>query len=129
MTRPCLVKSSTVNDNCQGRTDTLHVYSLKEILAEKLCALLGRTEPRDLYDIHYMLAHGLVDVEAVSLGLEEKMGRKEVDPAALADVLERKKETFRRLWEPQLAGQMPDLPHLDEVIRETNRWLRQGGLV
>lgn len=115
--------------DCQGRTDTLHVYSLKEILAEKLCALLGRTEPRDLYDIHYMLAHGLVDVEAVSLGLEEKMGRKEVDPAALADVLERKKETFRRLWEPQLAGQMPDLPHLDEVIRETNRWLRQGGLV
>ena len=47
----------------------------------------------------------------------------------LGDVLERKQNTLRRLWEPRLRGQMPDLPHLDTVIRETNRWLRQSGLV
>ena len=27
-------------------------YALEEISTEKLCALMGRTEPRDLYDIH-----------------------------------------------------------------------------
>jgi hypothetical protein len=37
--------------------------------------------------------------------------------------------TFHRLWELRLRGQMSDLPHLDGVIRETNRWLRQSGLV
>ncbi len=115
--------------DCRGRAETLHVYSPEEILAEKLCALLGRTEPRDLYDVHYMFTHRLADAEAVSYRLGEKMAYKELDPAALADVLTRKQDTFRRLWEPRLRGQMPDLPHLDTVIRETNRWLRQSGLV
>ncbi len=32
------------------------VYSLEEILTEKLCALAGRTEPRDLFDTHFLLA-------------------------------------------------------------------------
>ena len=36
--------------DCQERTETLLVYSLEEMLAEKLCTVLGRTEPRDLYD-------------------------------------------------------------------------------
>jgi predicted nucleotidyltransferase component of viral defense system len=114
--------------DCQDRDETLRVYSVEEILAEKLCALLGRTEPRDLYDVHYLLAHGLADAEAVSFRLGEKMAHKGLDPATLADTLARKRATFQRLWEPRLRGQMPDLPHLDAVIRETNRWLRQSGL-
>jgi hypothetical protein len=77
----------------------------------------------------YMLAHRLADAEAVSFRLDEKMAHKGLDPTALGDVLARKQSTFSRLWEPRLRGQMPDLPHLDAVIRETNRWLRQGGLV
>jgi len=115
--------------DCRGRAETLRVYSPEEILAEKLCALLGRTEPRDLYDVHYILVHRLADAEAVSFQLNEKMAHKGLDPAALDDVLARKQGTFESLWEPRLRGQMPDLPHLDTVIRETNRWLRQSGLV
>jgi predicted nucleotidyltransferase component of viral defense system len=42
-------------DDCRSRNQTLRVYSPEEIRAEKLCALLGRTEPRDLYDVHYIL--------------------------------------------------------------------------
>lgn len=114
--------------DCRGRAEALHVYSPEEILTEKLCALLGRTEPRDLYDVHYLLAHGLADAEVVSLRLGEKAAHKGVDPAALGDVFARKQDTFQRLWEPRLRGQIPDLPHLDTVIRETNRWLRQAGL-
>ena len=114
--------------DCKGRAETLQVYSPEEILSEKLCALLGRTEPRDLYDVHYMLAHGLADAEDVAFRLGDKMARKGVDLTELGDVLTRKQDTFQRLWEPRLRGQMPDLPHLDTVIRETNRWLRQGGL-
>jgi predicted nucleotidyltransferase component of viral defense system len=114
--------------DCRGRAETLYVYSPEEILAEKLCALVARTEPRDLYDVHYLFTHRLVDAEAVSFRLAEKMFHKELDPAALSDVLVRKQDTLRRLWEPRLRGQMPDLPHLDTVIRETNRWLRQNGL-
>ena len=115
--------------DCQGRTETLWVYAPEEIMAEKLCALLGRTEPRDLYDVHYLLAHSLVDAEGVSLRLAEKMAHKGLAPGALSDVLARKEDTFSRLWEPRLRGQMPELPHPDTVIREANRWLRRSELV
>ncbi len=46
----------------------------------------------------------MVDAEAVSFRLGEKMAHKGVDPAALGDVLVRKQGTFRRLWEPRLRG-------------------------
>ena len=115
--------------DCQSRSQTLRVYSPEEILAEKLCALLGRTEPRDLYDVHYILAHDLADAQAVAYRIDAKMAHNRVNRAELGSVLARKQETLRRLWEPRLQGQMPDLPHLDTVIRETNRWLRQAGLV
>jgi len=65
----------------------------------------------------------------VSYRMDAKMAHNRVNRAELGSVLARKEETLRRLWEPRLQGQMPDLPHLDTVIRETNRWLRQAGLV
>lgn len=114
--------------DCRLRDQTLRVYSTEEILAEKLCALLGRTEPRDLYDVHFILEHDLADAQAVSQRLDDKMARNKVNRTDLAGVLIRKQETLRRLWAPRLQGQMPDLPHLDSVIRETNRWLRKSGL-
>jgi predicted nucleotidyltransferase component of viral defense system len=115
--------------DCRTRNQTLLVYSAEEILAEKLCALLGRTEPRDLYDVHYILEHDLADARAVSYRIDEKMARKKVDRSELGDVLARKQSTLHGLWAPRLQGQTPDLPQLDTVIRETNRWLRQTGLV
>ena len=111
--------------DCKQRVETLHCYSPEEILVEKLCALLGRTEPRDLYDIHYLLTHQLVDFETVSIHFNDKMEHKGLNPAHLDNVLERKSATLSRLWEPRLQGQMPDLPHIEAVIRETDRWLRQ----
>jgi predicted nucleotidyltransferase component of viral defense system len=115
--------------DCRSRNQTLRVYAPEEILAEKLCALLGRTKPRDLYDVHYILEHSLADARAVGQRVDEKMAHNNVARSELENVLARKQETFRKLWEPRLQGQMPDLPHLDAVIRETNRWLRQAGLI
>ena len=115
--------------DCRSRNQTLRAYSPEEILAEKLCALLGRTEPRDLFDVHYILAHDLADAQAVSHRIDAKMAHNKVKRGELGSALARKEEALRRLWEPRLQGQMPGLPHLDSVIRQTNRWLRQAGLV
>ncbi len=111
--------------DCKQRVETLYCYSPEEILAEKLCALLGRTEPRDLYDIYYLLTYQLVDFESVSIRLNGKMEHKGLNPANLGNVLERKSATLSRLWELRLQGQMPELPHIEAVIRETDRWLRR----
>ena len=115
----------TPYSDCQQRVETLHCYALEEILAEKMSALLGRSEPRDLFDIYYLLTQHLVDFENVSIHLKAKMEHRGLNPTDLITVLERKSGVLSRLWEPRLQGQMADLPHIDAVIRETNRWLRQ----
>lgn len=119
----------TPYSDCRNRSETLQAYSMEEILAEKLCALIGRTEPRDLYDIHYILMHQLANTDSVSYYLPDKMNHKGVDHSALENVLTRKQSKLKRSWPRRLRGHMTDLPHFETVVRETNRWLRQSGLV
>jgi len=111
--------------DCQGRSAELMVYSLEEILAEKLRSLLTRTEPRDLYDVHYLLTNQLVDIESVVFGAKPKFDAKGFDVSDLRTILTRRQRTFSQLWLPRLQGQMPDIPPLDRVIRETNRILQR----
>jgi hypothetical protein len=39
---------------------------MEKILVEKLRSLLTHSEPRDLYDVHYLLTNQMVDVEQLS---------------------------------------------------------------
>lgn len=64
----------------------LRVDTRREIAANKVCALLGRTAPRDLFDLKLLLEQELT-VEAILADAAEKDGA--VDPASLAWVLER----------------------------------------
>jgi hypothetical protein len=55
---------------------------------------------------------------------------KKLAVAELKEVLVRKQGSLSRLWEPRLRGQLlDDLPHVEAVIRETNRLLRQEGII
>jgi uncharacterized protein len=111
--------------DCQARQAVLTVYSMKEILIEKLRSLLTRTEPRDLYDIHYILTNQMIDVEKVSFHAAPKFEAKGLVVGDLRTVLERRRATFQQLWARRLNGQMPDIPDLEMVIRETNRILQR----
>ena len=115
----------TSYSDCQGRSAELMVYSQEEILAEKLRSLLTRTEPRDLYDVHYLLTNQLVDIERVVFGVKPKFDAKGFDVSDLRTILTRRQQTFNQLWLPRLRGQMPDIPPLDGVTRETNRILQR----
>lgn len=104
---------------------TIMVYSLEEVLTEKLCALIGRTEPRDLYDTLYLFETGQVGCPAVAIAFPGKAKTKEVDPRRLSKILTAKKATIQALWENRLRHQVDDLPDLNTVIRKTNRFFRQ----
>jgi len=77
----------------------------------------------------------LADTDSVSYYLPDKMNHKGVDHSALENVLTRhasvarKQSKLKRSWPLRLRGHMTDLPHFETVVRETNRWLRQSGLV
>ena len=103
----------------------LKVYSLEEILTEKLCALIGRTEPRDIYDTLYLFELGTIDHQAVAYAFPSKAQSKGYDPKRLPKILVSKKSTIERLWQNRLAHQVDELPDLDAVIRKINRFFRQ----
>jgi predicted nucleotidyltransferase component of viral defense system len=117
------VKSSY--SDCQAGQSILMVYSLEEILAEKLRSLLTRTEPRDLYDIYFLLTNRMVDVERMSYNIMPKFEAKGLALSDLKNVLTRRQPTFQNLWHSRLHGQMPEIPELEDVIRETNRFIQR----
>ncbi|NCO66814.1 nucleotidyl transferase AbiEii/AbiGii toxin family protein [Candidatus Aquicultor secundus] len=99
-------------------------YSLEEIMVEKLCAIIGRTEPRDVYDLDYLFDQNL-DFMAIPNALVEKAEFKGIDPNRLLEVLEKKKPTLERMWKTRLAHQVKDLPHLEEVLRNLQRNIKK----
>jgi len=108
---------------------TLPTYALEEILVEKLCALIGRTEPRDLYDVYWLFESGDADAHSLPQGFALKCRHKGVDPGRLEEALTGKLPAIGRLWTSRLAMQVPDLPDLDDVLRSVRRHLRGLGLV
>ena len=108
---------------------TLPTYTLEEILIEKLCALMGRTEPRDLYDVYSLFERGDVDLTFLPANFAIKCAHKGQDPTQFAQVLTNKARVFERLWTSRLAVQVMDLPELKEVLRVVRQHLRGLELV
>ena len=105
------------------------VYSLEEVLTEKLCAIIGRTEPRDVYDAHFLLERQDIDFYLIPSAFAEKAAAKGIDPSRLAEALSRRQPTLQRMWDNRLRHQVKDLPEFERVLRELNRKLRAHGLV
>ncbi len=111
--------------DCDSLHRPLNVYSLEEILTEKLCALIGRTEPRDLYDAHFLLGLGNLDYQSIPQAFKTKASSKGVDPGKLSGVLQEREPTISRLWDNRLALQVDSLPPIEGVLRETRQAIRR----
>lgn len=92
---------------------------------QKLRSLRTRTEPRDLYDIYYILTNQMVDVEQMSFRLAPKFEVKGLDVRDLRTILGRRQATFQKMWKNRMDGQMPIIPELEDVVRETNRMIQK----
>ncbi len=108
----------------------VRAYSLSEIAAEKVVALMdrARNEPRDLYDFWYLATGGHVDVANLAHAVERKW---EFRGKTLADVrgeFRIKEARFRQLWHPRLSAQLTELPEFAQVYRTVLRTLRHAGL-
>ena len=85
---------------------------------------MGRTEPRDLYDVYCLFEWGDADVDFLASDFRTKSKHKGHDSRQLDEALTRKERTFERLWAPRLSLQVPDLPHLSQILRAVRRHLR-----
>jgi predicted nucleotidyltransferase component of viral defense system len=99
----------------------LQCYSLAEILIEKMTALMGRTEPRDLYDFWYLTEIERFDISNYLFEFQNKAQHKKQDPKKFTEKVLSKETAFKRDWEKKLISQIHDLPKYEEVFREAKR--------
>jgi predicted nucleotidyltransferase component of viral defense system len=102
-------------------------YSLEEVVTEKLCAVIGRTEPRDVYDLHFLMGRSEIAFPQIPAAFAEKARSKGIDPARLGEALGRPR--LAKMWETRLVHQVKELPHLEQVLRELKRKLNEHGLL
>ena len=93
-------------------------YSLEEIVVEKLLALSDRArhEPRDLYDLWYLLQFHDFWLPGMQDALDDKLAFRGRPPGNILQAVTAKEERLRRLWGPRLSHQMSDLPPYDNVF-------------
>lgn len=104
----------------------LKVYPIEEIFLEKYLSILDkrRNEPRDLYDLWYMMSNKCLKYKILGNDIKEKGRYKKVSNFNIINTLNRKKSIYENLWENRLETQMIDLPHFDRVFREINQYLK-----
>jgi uncharacterized protein len=103
---------------------SLPCYPLEEVFIEKLCALMGRTEPRDLYDLWYLLEIAELEGRYYWSEFVQKAQHKGHDPNNLMHSLEKKLPSFKSRWEGSLSTQIHSLPAFNQVARELAKHLR-----
>lgn len=99
-------------------------YSLEEVLVEKLRSVMQRMQPRDMYDIWYLLeVHGM-EVEFLISQFNEKCESKGINPSEFHDKLDKRLPQYKSRWNTSMADQIHDLHDFDQVVRELNRHLK-----
>lgn len=110
---------------------TIQVYSLEEILSEKVVALTdrARNEPRDLYDVWYLTELKNMDISALIPEITDKLEFRGRALEGMGKEFAKKEARLKKLWQIRLANQMAELPHFEEVYRSVQRSFRSVGLM
>ena len=108
--------------------EKIGVYSLNEIVSEKIVALLdpARNEPRDLYDLWHLITYGHVNPADLIEAVELKMRFRGKELTDVKEIFIHKEARLKKLWQTRLSSQMTLLPEFERVFRATLRELRQA---
>jgi hypothetical protein len=126
--RPVLRACEEFADLPDGRI--VQVYSLMETACEKVMALAdrARNEPRDLYDLWYLISHDGLDLSRLSPAVTRKLAFRNREATGIQEAICKKEARLKALWAARLANQMAVLPPFDQAFREFRRALRQSDL-
>lgn len=126
--RPILRQYDRFDDLPEG--PTVKSYSLEEIVVEKIAAVSdrARNEPRDLYDLWYLLDHHNFWLPGMIPELELKLAFRGRSTTDVWQGVALKEDRLRRLWEPRLSRQLSELPSFERAFREVSRQLREAKL-
>lgn len=86
----------------------LRCYPLEEIMVEKMVALMGRTQPRDLYDIWYLIKENTVELDFLKIEFKEKALHKGHKPENFLAVWSRKTSSLKASGTSTLRTKLPN---------------------
>ena len=126
--RPIFQTYDEFEDLPQG--PMLNVYSIEEIVIEKVAALSdrARNEPRDLYDLWHLFGEHSIVLQELRPELVRKLAHRNRLVNGLEQAIAVKNERLKRLWTGRLAHQMSALPEFDGVFRDVMRAIRAADL-
>jgi predicted nucleotidyltransferase component of viral defense system len=99
----------------------LKCYSLEEVLIEKMLAMMGRQEPRDLYDFWYLTEQEGLSPANCKAEFERKAKSKGQNPDEFAEKVTSREANLKKGWISKLENQIHALPKFDDVFREARR--------
>ncbi len=100
-------------------------YTIGEIVSEKMRSLMQRTMPRDLYDIWNLFENENYNIEDYVFDFQKKTEFKKLNPNNFIEMIQSKKETFKRLWEANLVNQIIEVPDFEDVWRRLGKHWRK----
>lgn len=99
-------------------------YPLEEVLVEKLRCTMQRMQPRDYYDIWYLLEIEGMDVEYYTTEFRNKCTSKGQNPEDFHKKIEQKLPQYKARWTKSMSDQIKNLPDFEKVEREVNRKIK-----
>lgn len=100
-------------------------YPLEEVLVEKLRSVMQRMQPRDFYDIWYLLEMHGMDVEFYIEEFRVKCDSMKVDPTEFHEKLLQRLPQYKGRWSGSMSDQIYDLADFEQVEREVMRHLKK----
>jgi len=106
----------------ENKNSVLETYALESVICDKIGRILDvDDEPRDLYDLWYLLKLDL-DIKILKKEFKNKYGYGIIIPNLLREIV---KNDYRQNWENRLIHQMFDLPDFDIVIKDLNKLIKE----
>jgi len=123
--------------------ETIQCYSLNEIIAEKICAILSnakklherswhRSRARDYYDLWRIFKdfNQVIEKDALPHLIQDKALLKGVVFAAIQDLFQPDYiTTIKKTWHEWLGPLVPTLPNSDSVLNELKKMIESTNLI
>ena len=99
----------------------LETYALESVICDKIGRILDvDNEPRDLYDLWYLLKLNL-DINTIRKEFKNKYGYEILISNLLREII---KDDYKQNWENRLIHQVFNLPDFDIVIKDLNKLIK-----
>jgi predicted nucleotidyltransferase component of viral defense system len=108
-----------------GEEQTIQVYPLEELMAEKMRSLMERGKSRDYYDVWRLLEkhRSQMNLELLGTVLVKKLRHKGLRLRSTTDFLPENPDTIKRYWEKDLSQQVTTLLPFEDVLNELKQML------